>query len=168
MSDEWEIYFQEELYCCTPQEDPKEALKQFLRSKQSDNNCTYTLPLSIDLRGFDPELDEDEWTTFEIFDLRPSSPKVTQWFDVHFTVPEPYLIADQAGDDLLDKFYDAGCDDATFIIGGGAGRICAMFAREAENIADAIFTALKDLQRAVPDLTLVSITPTEEPPALAA
>ena len=53
---------------------------------------------------------------------------------------------DPEADDFFDRFYDAGCDDAT--IAFQKGHIIADFAREAESLADAIVSAMQAVKKA--------------------
>lgn len=53
-------------------------------------------------------------------------------------------------DDLLNGLFEAGCDDATFA--GEGTRWAADFTREADTFADAVGTAISQLERAVPGL----------------
>jgi hypothetical protein len=164
---EWEVYFQEEIYSCDPDKNPEDALKSFLLDMQGDNACEYKMPVSIALRGHDGD-EDDEWEWFEITDLGPSEPKTTFWFDVTFQVPESDLEDGQPGFDFLDRFYEAGCDDGLVSFGGKERKFNISFARESGNIAAAIFSALCDIQKVVPDMKLLSIVPFDEPPPLPA
>jgi len=49
-------------------------------------------------------------------------------------------------DDFMDRFFEAGCSDAT--IAYQRGRIIIEFAREADNFSHAIVTAFEDVQKA--------------------
>ncbi|MDK3023573.1 DNA-binding protein [Cupriavidus taiwanensis] len=61
-------------------------------------------------------------------------------------------------DTLVERLYEAGCDDAT--VGTGVvGRIALAFDREAESAADAIVSALTDARRAMPSATLIEAAP---------
>ena len=53
---------------------------------------------------------------------------------------------DPEQDDFFDRFYDAGCDDAT--IAFQKGHIIADFAREAASLEDAIASAIADVVKA--------------------
>jgi hypothetical protein len=53
---------------------------------------------------------------------------------------------DPEADDFEDRFYDAGCDDAT--ISFQKGVIVLDFAREAQTFAKALISAIEDVQRA--------------------
>lgn len=54
--------------------------------------------------------------------------------------------ADPHSDDFEDRFIDAGCDDATFILMRGAAAIS--FDREAASYKEAVFSALKQIKSA--------------------
>ena len=59
---------------------------------------------------------------------------------------------------FVEKLLAEGCDDA--LIGlGMQGRIALNFTREASSAEKAILSALSDVQRAIPDATLVEATP---------
>lgn len=59
---------------------------------------------------------------------------------------------------FVDKLFAEGCDDA--LIGLGIqGRIVLNFTREASSADKAILSALADVQRAIPDASLVEATP---------
>ncbi|QEZ47808.1 DNA-binding protein [Cupriavidus oxalaticus] len=65
---------------------------------------------------------------------------------------------DNNPDALVERLYEAGCDDA--IVGTGvAGRIAVAFDREAESAMDAIMSALADVKRAIPSATLIEAAP---------
>jgi hypothetical protein len=53
---------------------------------------------------------------------------------------------DPAADDFFDRFYDAGCDDAT--VAFQKGYIIVDFAREAASLAEAIAAAAADVKKA--------------------
>ncbi len=59
---------------------------------------------------------------------------------------------------LLDQLYEAGCDDA--IIGiGRSSRIALNFTREARSASEAISSALRDVNKAIPQAKLIEATP---------
>src|SRR5210317_1512390 len=59
---------------------------------------------------------------------------------------------------FVERLLAEGCDDA--LIGlGRPGRIALDFTREASSAADAILSALADVQRAIPEAKLVEATP---------
>ena len=61
-------------------------------------------------------------------------------------------------DTLVERLYEAGCDDA--IVGTGVvGRIALAFDREAESANAAIMSALADARRAMPSATLIEAAP---------
>jgi hypothetical protein len=53
---------------------------------------------------------------------------------------------DHEADDFEDRFFDAGCDDATIALTRGA--ITLQFAREASSLAAAVQSAIADVERA--------------------
>ncbi len=53
---------------------------------------------------------------------------------------------DPAAEDFFDRFYDAGCDDAT--VAFQKGHIIVDFAREAPSLAEAIASAVADVKKA--------------------
>jgi hypothetical protein len=63
--------------------------------------------------------------------------------------------ADVLTDDALDALYDAGCDDATFGISNGVQT--AEFDREAADFADAVSSAIKAIESAIPGARVVDI-----------
>jgi hypothetical protein len=61
-------------------------------------------------------------------------------------------------DDVIERLAEAGCDDS--LIGTGtAGRIALDFTREAESADAAVFSALSDVKRALPDAELIEAGP---------
>ncbi|KWR80736.1 helix-turn-helix transcriptional regulator [Cupriavidus sp. IDO] len=65
---------------------------------------------------------------------------------------------DNDPDTLVERLYEAGCDDA--IVGTGVvGRIALAFDREAESANAAIVSALADARRAMPSATLIEAAP---------
>jgi DNA-binding phage protein len=71
-----------------------------------------------------------------------------------------YRLHDHDGDDqaLLDRLFDAGCDDALLGI-GQAGRLALEFTREAESGARALETAIADIRNALYNAELVEALP---------
>ncbi|MCZ7665198.1 MAG: DNA-binding protein [Thermoleophilia bacterium] len=75
-------------------------------------------------------------------------------FTLRFSLP-----ADQAhSDELLERLGDSGCDDALIGI-GHAGRIALEFVREADSARGAIFSAITDVKRALPEAVLNEVSP---------
>jgi hypothetical protein len=62
---------------------------------------------------------------------------------------------DHTAKDFFDRFYEAGCDDATIAV--VKGLIALEFEREAKNFAHALVSAVRDVQRA--GATVVHIEP---------
>lgn len=67
--------------------------------------------------------------------------------------------ADLLTDESLDALFMAGCDDATFGVRGSVHY--ADFDRESTTFAEAIVSAIRDIQRAIPDARVVRIEPDE-------
>ncbi len=63
--------------------------------------------------------------------------------------------ADVLGDEALDALYEAGCGDATF--GASNGVQTADFDREATDFADAVWSAIKAVETAVPGARVIDI-----------
>ena len=60
--------------------------------------------------------------------------------------------------DLIDRLYEAGCDDA--LIGSGkSGVIGLSFTREAASAAEAFESAIKDVKKAIPTASLMEAKP---------
>lgn len=75
-----------------------------------------------------------------------------------FTLKYQLSPDDNDPDTLVERLYEAGCDDA--IAGTGlAGRIALAFDREAESASAAILGALADARRAMPSATLIEAAP---------
>lgn len=71
-----------------------------------------------------------------------------------------YRLHDHDGDDqaLLDRLFEAGCDDALPGI-GQSGRLALKFTRESESGAGALETAIADVRNALDNAGLVEILP---------
>lgn len=67
--------------------------------------------------------------------------------------------ADPLTDENLDRLFEAGCDDATF--GARAGQFHAEFDRAAPSFGEAVRSAVRDVERAVPGLRVVRVEPEE-------
>lgn len=59
---------------------------------------------------------------------------------------------------LVDALAEAGCDDATIGV-GQRGRIALDFTREARSAPDAVRSAVRDVERAIPGVRLVEASP---------
>jgi hypothetical protein len=59
---------------------------------------------------------------------------------------------DEMAEDRLNALYKAGCDDATFSARGGVSY--AAFDREAGSFAEAVGSAIRDVEGAVPGLVV--------------
>src|SRR5262245_37849327 len=66
---------------------------------------------------------------------------------------------DELTDDVLDRLYEAGCDDA--LLGVRDGVVFADFSREAESLTDAVLSATRDVKRAGVGATVVHVEPDE-------
>ncbi|MBO9470893.1 DNA-binding protein [Endozoicomonas sp. G2_2] len=71
-----------------------------------------------------------------------------------------YRLNSHDGDDeaLVDRLFEAGCDDALPGI-GHSGRLALEFAREAESGAAALESAIADVRKALDDAQLVEVLP---------
>jgi hypothetical protein len=67
------------------------------------------------------------------------------------TLTGPDLMTDA----ILDALYEGGCDDATFVTRDGVSY--AAFDREAQSFADAVGSAIRDVEAAVPSIKVVRI-----------
>ncbi len=75
-------------------------------------------------------------------------------FELKFSLPEENIDAER----LVETLFEAGCDDA--LIGTGQmGRIGLLFSREAESALAAVTSAIKDVQKAIPNAILVEAAP---------
>lgn len=75
-------------------------------------------------------------------------------FTLRFSLPE-LMIAD---DEMIDRLYVEGCDDAGIGV-GSVGRIVLDFARIGETAAAAMNSAIQDVKRAVPGCKLIEVKP---------
>lgn len=67
------------------------------------------------------------------------------------------LEGDVTSDDVLDRLFDAGLDDATFAETDGTP--IAEFDREAPSFEEAAVSAIEDIERAAPELRVVRVAP---------
>lgn len=75
-----------------------------------------------------------------------------------FTLKYQLANADENLSDLVERLGENGCDDA--LVGTGLpGRLALEFTREAETAVAAVRSALDDVQRAMPDATLIEVSP---------
>lgn len=63
--------------------------------------------------------------------------------------------ADVVTDDALDALYEGGCDDATFSVSDGVQT--GEFDREAADFAEAVASAIKAVEAAVPGALVVDV-----------
>lgn len=65
---------------------------------------------------------------------------------------------DDKPESFLDALYEAGCDDA--VVGVGlAGYLSLDFTREAESAKKAVQSAINNVQKAIPNATLIEVSP---------
>ena len=81
---------------------------------------------------------------------------MTALYDFSLIFALPDLKADPAS--YLDTLFEAGCDDAT-IGAGRSGMIGLDFSREAANAEEAVATAIRDTQNAIPGADLIEAGP---------
>lgn len=67
------------------------------------------------------------------------------------------LEGDVTSDDVLDRLFDAGLDDATFAESDGTP--IAEFDREAPSFEEAVVSAIEDIEGAAPELRVVRVAP---------
>jgi predicted DNA-binding transcriptional regulator AlpA len=75
-----------------------------------------------------------------------------------FTLKFQLADEDRDHEQIVERLFDAGCDDATIGV-GQPGRIALAFRREASDAWSAIYTALRDVKRAIPSARLVEAGP---------
>jgi len=75
-----------------------------------------------------------------------------------FTLKFALTQRDADKDELVERLGAEGCDDA--LVGlGQHGRIALNFIREADSASEAVYSALSDVKRAIPDALLVEAAP---------
>lgn len=75
-------------------------------------------------------------------------------FELRFKLADPGPVED----DVVERLYVAGCDDATIGV-GLPGRLALCFTREASSAKQAILSALEDVKRAIPDAEMIEVSP---------
>ena len=75
-----------------------------------------------------------------------------------FTLKYRLSAEDRDHEQLVERLAECGCDDATIGI-GQPGRIALAFRRDSNNAWSAIYSALKNVKRAVPSARLVEAAP---------
>jgi len=75
-------------------------------------------------------------------------------FELIFKLPDS---ADNP-EKYIDRLFESGCDDAT-ISTGKLGMISLSFSRESKSASEAIESAINDVQRAIPNASLVEASP---------
>lgn len=78
--------------------------------------------------------------------------------DYIFTLKYQLAQCDCDPDELVERLYAAGCDDALVGI-GLPGRLALEFTREAVTAETALLSALMDVKRIIPDARLVEVAP---------
>ncbi|VVN70090.1 helix-turn-helix transcriptional regulator [Pseudomonas fluorescens] len=78
--------------------------------------------------------------------------------DYIFTLKYQLAQCDCDPDELVERLYTAGCDDALVGI-GLPGRLALEFTREAVTAEAALLSALMDVKRIIPDARLVEVAP---------
>ena len=78
--------------------------------------------------------------------------------EIEFTLKYRLSANDANHDELVERLYEAGCDDA--LVGLGVpGQLGLEFIREASSAEEAILSALADVRRAIPDAQLIEVGP---------
>ena len=78
--------------------------------------------------------------------------------EIEFTLKYRLSANDENHDALVERLYEAGCDDA--LVGLGVpGQLGLEFIREASSAEEAILSALADVTRAIPDAQLIEVGP---------
>lgn len=75
-----------------------------------------------------------------------------------FTLKYRLRAQDTDGEALIDRLFEAGCDDALLGI-GQSGRLVLEFTREANSATDALESAIADVRKAVDNAELVEVLP---------
>jgi hypothetical protein len=82
-------------------------------------------------------------------------PVKTHSFDIRFLLPSAEEDEPITGFDTFDRLYEGGLDDA--LVGFGNGTYRADFDRESVTLAEAVGSALGNIQTAFPDAVFLSI-----------
>ena len=78
--------------------------------------------------------------------------------EYEFTLKFALSDAEADTDQLVEKLYAAGCDDA--LVGTGVpGRVALQFSREAATAAEAMLSAIRDVKQAAPEARLIEASP---------
>src|SRR5690606_13069027 len=79
---------------------------------------------------------------------------------MEYTFTLKFQLVDENGDlsELVERLGEAGCDDALVGI-GQPGRLALEFTREANNAAEAVLSALRDVKQAIPSARLIEVAP---------
>ncbi len=78
--------------------------------------------------------------------------------EYEFTLKFKLPTADESADGLVERLGAAGCDDALVGV-GQPGRVALDFTREARSASEAVLSAIKDVQRALPGAQLIEAGP---------
>lgn len=78
--------------------------------------------------------------------------------EYQFTLKYQLAKEDCNHEQIVERLYEAGCDDATIGV-GQPGRIALRFRRESTDAWSAIYTALRDVKQAAPSARLVEAGP---------
>lgn len=78
--------------------------------------------------------------------------------EYEFTLKFALSDAEADTDQLVEKLYAAGCDDA--LVGTGVpGRVALQFSREAATAAEAMLSSIRDVKQAAPEARLIEASP---------
>jgi len=75
-------------------------------------------------------------------------------FTLKFSLPSEMMVDDA----ILDKLFEAGCDDAMIGV-GMPGCLSLDFTRKAKSASAAVFSAIKNVKAAVPGINLIEAAP---------
>ena len=78
--------------------------------------------------------------------------------EIEFTLKFSLQVISSSPDYHIERLAENGCDDALIGV-GQTGRIALQFNREADNALSAVFSAIKDVKKAIPMAVLIEATP---------
>ena len=92
--------------------------------------------------------------------LNPINGSIHSCWKMEYTFTLKFQLVDENGDlsELVERLGEAGCDDALVGI-GQRGRLALEFTREANNAAEAVLSALRDVKQAIPSARLIEVAP---------
>src|SRR5690606_27543650 len=92
--------------------------------------------------------------------LNPINGSIHSCWKMEYTFTLKFQLVDENGDpsELVERLGEAGCDDALVGI-GRRGRLALEFTREANNAAEAVLSALRDVKQAIPSARLIEVAP---------